>query len=530
MGPNGVLWAGTDGNGVVYRLDTKLAGAKPFAVYSAAKKEITALAIDPAGNVYAAGVGAKSAAGASPGSQPGLPPLAVTGSVGVTITFSQPGSANAATANTLIPEGSEIYKIAADGSPAKLLELKEDVLAATGNRGRIYRVDVGSGDSADAAGRFTDVAHLEAAQGMAFAPIPGGEIVGTSNSGKVFRLENKPAANATYTSEVFDAQGFASWGRMEVTAGSGGFELFERSGNVESPLMGWSEWMPVSKTGEVTVPGGRFAQWKAVLHAGAAIDLVGVNYLQKNVAPVVDEIAVQMGARVAANTVATPNTTVQINFPAATNAGVQMFTPDASAQPLTAQKDKTAVTVRWGAHDDNGDDLIYSVWYRGVGERNWRLLKDKIGDKYLSFDSALLPDGRYELKVAASDSPNHAAGEALSGERVSDEFTVDTTPPVPGALVATLVAGTPVKIHATFDAKDATSPIAHAEYSVDAGPWEYLEPVGRVSDSLEERYDFTVAVPASNATEQVTDAREHVLAVRVYDRYENVVAVKAVVR
>jgi hypothetical protein len=111
---------------------------------------------------------------------------------------------------------------------------------------------------------------------------------------------------------------------------------------------------------------------------------------------------------------------------------------------------------------------------------------------------------------------------------------VDTTPPVPGPLAATLVPATPAspgaKIHATFVAKDATSPIAHAEYSVDAGPWQYLEPVGRVSDSLEEHYDFTVAVPASNAAEQVTDAREHVIAVRVYDRFENVVAAKTVVR
>jgi hypothetical protein len=64
---------------------------------------------------------------------------------------------------------------------------------------------------------------------------------------------------------------------------------------------------------------------------------------------------------------------------------------------------------------------------------------------------------------------------------------------------------------------------------VDAGPWQYLEPVGGLSDSLEERYDFTVAVPAASVTEQVTDAREHVLAVRVYDRYENVAAVKKTV-
>jgi len=75
---------------------------------------------------------------------------------------------------------------------------------------------------------------------------------------------------------------------------------------------------------------------------------------------------------------------------------------------------------------------------------------------------------------------------------------------------------------------DATSPIAHAEYSVDAGPWQYLEPVGRVSDSLTERYDFIADVPQT--TTPMTDAKEHVIAVRVYDRYENMASVKAVVR
>jgi len=283
------------------------------------------------------------------------------------------------------------------------------------------------------------------------------------------------------------------------------------------------------------VPGGRFAQWKAVLHSGGTVESVGLNYLEKNVAPVVDEVVAQAGARVSANATPAQNTTVQVNFPA-TGSATQGFVPDANAQPLIAQKDKTAVTVRWAAHDDNGDELIFSVFYRGVGERNWRLLKDKIGDKYLSFDSSLLPDGRYEGKVVASDSPNHPDAEALTGERVSGEFVVDTTPPVPGVLTAAMVpggggvAGQTAKLHATFSAKDATSPIAHAEYSVDAGPWQYLEPVGRVSDSLEERYDFTAVPAAGSVTAPVTDAREHVLAVRVYDRCENVVSVKTVVR
>jgi len=528
MGPDGTLWAGSDGSGVIYKFATWTAGAKPFAVYSAGRREITALAMDAAGNVYAAGVGTKG--------HTSLPPLPVTGNVGVTITFVAPASSTAAGSNALVPDGSEIYRIAADGSPMKLVTLKDDVvyglavrngslLAATGNRGRVYRVDTNE------AGRFSDVAHLEAAQGMEFAPVKDGLLVATSNSGKVFRLGDAVAANATYTSDVFDAQSFSQWGRAEVRAGvAQGFDLFVRSGNVESPLMGWSEWIKVGSDGEFTVPPGRYVQWKAVLRGGGTVDSVALNYLQKNVAPVVDEIVVQPGARVTANPGGLPGATVQVNFPAAPGATPAVtFTPDTSSQPLTAQKDKSAVTVRWMAHDDNGDDLMFSIWYRGVGEANWRLLKDKISDKSYSFDSALLPDGSYELKVVASDAPVHTDADALTGEKVSEVFVVDTTPPVPGLLKATMVPGAvhPM-IHATLEARDATSPIAHAEYSIDAGPWQYLEPVGKVSDSLTERYDFTVVVPA--ATRSVADAKEHVLAVRVYDRYENMAAVKAVVR
>jgi sugar lactone lactonase YvrE len=533
LGEDGTLWAGSDGSGVIYKFAagdkfaTGTTGAKPFAVYSAGRREITSLAMDAAGNVYAAGVGTKG--------HTTLPPLPVTGNVGVSITFVQPGSSTAAGSNTLVPDGSEVYKIAVDGSPQKLVTLKDDVVyslavrngnlfAATGNRGRVYRVDTND------AGRFTDVAHLEASQGMAFASVKDGLLVATSNTGKVFRLGDAVATNATYTSDVFDAQGFSQWGRAEIRAGAAaGFDLFVRSGNVESPLMGWSEWVKVGADGAAAVPAGRYVQWKAVLRSGGSVDSVALNYLQKNVAPVVDEIVVAPGARVTANPAAASAATVQVTFPPAAGTPAPVtFSPDASSQPLTAQKDKTAITVRWMAHDDNGDDLMFAVWYRGVGEANWRLLKDKISEKSYSFDSALLPDGSYQLKLVASDAPAHTDAEALKGERVSEVFVVDTTPPVPGVLNATVVAGTPAKIHATLEARDATSPIAHAEYSLDAGPWQYLEPIGKVSDSLTERYDFTVPVPVTTAP--VTDAKEHVLAVRVYDRYENVAAVKAVVR
>ncbi len=521
LSPDGTLFAGSDGAGVIYKIDTNKANAKPFALYSAARREITALALDSTGALYAAGVGAR---GAIP-----LPNLPVTGTSGISITFVQPGSATAATSSTILPDGSEIYKIAPDGSPSKLLTLKEDVvyaltlrngtlLAATGNRGRIYRIDT------NVAGRWTDIAHLDATQAMAFAPAPNGLLVATSNSGRLFQISDSESTDATYTSAVFDAQIFSHWGRAELlpSAAGGDLDFYVRSGNVENPVLGWSDWIKTApNSGEPAVPSARYVQWKTVLRGSAVVDSVSLNYLTRNVAPVVEEVIAQPGARVAA-TPPVPNLTVQVNLSPTTSAVSQS---DNSSAPLTAQKDKTAVTVRWSAHDDNGDDLVFAVYYRGEGEQNWRLLKEKITDRFYSFDSSLLPDGTYAVKVVASDLPAHSQAEALSGERVSEYFVVDTTPPIPGSLTAAMEGNS---IHARFEAKDTTSPISHAEYSVDAGPWQYLEPAGRISDSFAESYDFLAPIPPS--TTSVADPKEHVIAIRVYDRYENAITAKAVVR
>ena len=61
------------------------------------------------------------------------------------------------------------------------------------------------------------------------------------------------------------------------------------------------------------------------------------------------------------------------------------------------------------------------------------------------------------------------------------------------------------------------SPVVKAEYSVDLGPWQYIDPVGGLSDSRREHYDFHI--PASTFDGK---SGEHVLTVRVYDRHDNV--------
>jgi hypothetical protein len=222
---------------------------------------------------------------------------------------------------------------------------------------------------------------------------------------------------------------------------------------------------------------------------------------------------------------------ITIALPSANAAGqgVTINFDGGPSVPLQAIKDRTAITVRWAAHDDDSDDLIYSLYLRGDGESVWRLLKDTITDKFYTFDATLVPDGGYQIKVVASDAPSHTPGDSLTGEKVSDRFEVDTTPPVITALTATVEAvcgkGKPCgpAVHALFDAEDAFTTIAHAEYSLDAGPWQFIDPVGGLSDSRHEHYDFVVPTPPD------AKINEHLITVRVYDRHDNVGVAKTVV-
>jgi len=517
----GNLIAGSDGSGLVYRISPE---GKGYVLFDAPRREITSVAVGPYGTIYAASVGDKT--------RNPLPPLPVQGVGTATITIVQPGSVQAVNASASLPEGSEIYALDEGQAPRKLWSSKDDIvyalaarpdglLALTGNRGRIFRIQND--------GSYADIAHLQAQQGLSLAVKPNSAdiLIGGGNTGKLSLLG--AAEQHEYASDILDAGALARFGRIEIEPDSSGYEIWTRSGNVDQPVRGWSDWAPL-KNDTVASPAGRFLQWKAVLNANGVIGSVAVNYLPVNAAPVVDDLVVATGARVNPQTqLAGQPQTVNIAFGSSASSSDGVTTDPSASQPLSAAKDKTAITVRWSAHDDNGDTLVYSLFLRGDGETVWRPLKKKITEKAYSFDSTLIPDGGYQVKVVASDAPSHSPGDALTGEKVSDRFEVDTTPPAIAGLKAargTTCAPAPCsnKILVSFDAVDSFSPIAHAEYSLDAGPWQYLEPVGKISDSRTEHYDFNIAVD-----EAPGKTSEHLITVRAYDRYDNVGVAKTVI-
>jgi len=522
----GNLIAGSDGSGLVYRISPQ---GKAYVLFEAPRREITSIAVAQDGTIFAASVGDKT--------RNPLPPLPVQGVGTITFTIVQPSSLQAANASSSAPEGTEIYALSENQAPRKVWSSKDDIvyalhalpdgiLAISGNRGHVFHIWKN--------GDYADIAHLEAQQGLSLAAVHGSDgdvLIGTGNTGKLYVLGK--SEKHEYASDVLDAGAFARFGRIEIDPDSANCEILTRSGNVEQPARGhgdwgWSDWQPV-KDNSVQSPPGRFLQWKAVLSSDGKLGSVGVNYLPVNAAPEVDDLVVAPGARLNSQVSNPGQQTVNISFPSANQPTVVPVDTGSNAAPLQAVKDRTAITARWAAHDDNGDDLVYSLYLRGDGERDWHLLKDGITEKAFSFDAALIPDGGYRLKVVASDAPSHSPGEALDGAKESERFEIDTTPPVVSALHAEAAVAKCVQspctgpVHITFDAEDAASPISHAEYALDAGTWQYIEPVGQLSDSKREHYDFQIPAKA-----MAGKTGEHLITVRVYDRHENVGVAKIV--
>lgn len=530
----GNVIAGSDGSGLIYRISP---AGEAFVLYSTPKKEITALALDSKGNIYAAGGGEKH------GQSSGSAPISLTSSI-PTVGANSPSMGSTSTSGSSPAGGSEIYMITPEGAPRRLWSSQTDLvyalgfdshgrlLAGTGNRGHIYAI--GMDDS------FTDLLTVSANQVTGFAKAPkGGLYVASSNLGKVALLAPAADGDGTYESDVFDAKIFSRWGRAEVR-GSGNFDLFARSGNVDNPDRNWSPWSKIdlAKNAEVNVPMARFVQWRAVLHPGSVspkIDDVALNYRPNNVAPEIEDITVQVGARFQAMPKpAQDSTPVMIGGPA------QPTTPKIDT-PIPAMHDRDSIAVKWSVHDDNDDQLIYSIYYRGEGESRWKLLKDKLTDKFYSWDAGLLPDGAYTVKIVASDAPSHTPDQALSDEKESSRFEVDHTPPAVLDLVARNEGGT---VHITFRGDDGFSPLKRAEYSIDAQDWQFVEPVGQLSDAKVENYDFSIPLPSARPTDTpdtgstarggdggttaVVTPAEHVIVVRIYDRYDNMGTAKVI--
>ncbi len=525
---------GTDPGGLVVRVSP---AGESFVLYQMGKKEITAVAVAGDGSIYAAGVGIKPGpAAAQPQAAPVPAPAPAPAPAGGQLQLhaaAPPPASLAPTSGAVAVTGSEVYRIEPDGNPRKIWSHARDIVYAiafdaqgrallgAGNQGYVYRID--------SEVLYTALLKAPSTQIIAFQSGADGTLyAATGNVGKIYQIGPGLAREGSIESDVFDAGFFSRWGRLsfEARLNGGTVALAARSGNLDQPRKNWSAWSPaITRTegGRLSVPAARFIQWKATLAAGGGpspeLESVDVAYLERNVAPRIEAIeATPANYKFPAPAMLlTPSQTLSLPpiGKSGSGGGPPLSLESGTPSMLYA---KGFVGARWAAADDNGDALVYQVEIRGEHETTWKLLKDKLRERYWSWDSTAFADGDYRVRVTASDLPDNPPGEALSSSMVSDPFLIDNTPPRISGLSAGASGG---KLHVTWSAADALSDIKKAEYSLDGGEWTMAAPVTGLSDSHELNYDVTLDGVAPG---------EHTLAVRVEDDYDNRAVDKAVVR
>ena len=364
---------------------------------------------------------------------------------------------------------------------------KGQLLVGTGNRSRLFALPIGKARDADP---FAVVQELGTAQATAFLPSGGDLLVVGSNPAELHLLSEAQATEGTLESRILKGAPIADWGRAyldaETPTGTG-VELQFRIGSTETPDATWSPWTPPLRSGErPALPAARFAQFRLRLSStrgGATpiVETVSLFWAHRNLAPVWDGVDTMPPGLVITRTAPAEDIGIE-RVPMET----QKLIPALGylgAEKRSFRRGSQSFVFR--VNDPNGDTLQFAI--RLVPDRGAPILIEKAWkEKFLSFDTLPVPDGRYRLEVSASDAPSAPFNTALTSTWRTVPFFVDHTPPVITDLTA-VAEGEGIRVR--FLARDETSILKEAAVSADGERWLQLVPEDRIFDQKEERFD-----------------------------------------
>jgi len=129
---------------------------------------------------------------------------------------------------------------------------------------------------------------------------------------------------------------------------------------------------------------------------------------------------------------------------------------------------------------------------------------------FYTWASKGVADGRYDIKVVASDARANLPGQGKEASRLSDSVLVDNTPPVIGDIKTDVAGG---KATVKLRVVDRTGTVESVETSLDSvDHWQKQLPDDTIADSPEETYTVS--------TGELTKG-QHALAVKATDERGN---------
>ncbi len=377
-------------------------------------------------------------------------------------------------------EGNAVYRIDSQGFVhelfrdsvmiLKLIEADGKLLAATGNEGQVFVIDPATRENAV-------LVDLPCEQILTMMLTEEGTtLIGTANPASLHTLGEQFAHKGTYTSPALDAAQISLWGLMSITADipeGCSLAVETRSGNVQDPEQAaWSAWssaqllmpdetLPALAPKEIKVqsPPARFLQYRLTLTGTDSltpvVDRVEVAYVTPNLPPIVSKI-----------TAAYPEPTE----------------PDAPPA--------TTMNIEWEATDDNQDALVYTLAYQPAGSDLSLVIGEDLTETSFEWETRRVPDGRYIIRVTASDKPNNPPDMAQQATRRTAPVVVDNS--APELTVDHTVSDGQVTI--SGNATDALSPVRAVEYTLDNDDtYHPILPKDLIFDSTSEAWSVTIS-------------------------------------
>ncbi len=365
-------------------------------------------------------------------------------------------------------------------------------MVGTGNKGRLFKIDTHD--------ETTFLLNFDASQIIELKPGIVGKIwMATSNLGKIFQLEPEYEKSGICESQAFDAQTLTHWGSVQwdeqLPAGCN-IRLFSRSGNTEKPNSTWSSWIEANKGEDIKNPAARFIQWKLELitnrpHETPKITNIKLSYIRQNLPPEIISIAVHPVERQKdfESIPTSEPSTMEISIIEASD-----DEPGAKRQPSMPGTRRILQNgyrrVSWKSQDRNDDKLIYDLYFQEEHDKNWFILKKDITRTFHIWDSRMMPDGNYRVKVIADDRKSNPINTAKQAEKISESFIVDNSGPRIETVEVKKLAGDSLEI--SIMAVDELSPIKQVQFSYDVQNWLWIYPKDLVCDSRKELFQFRI--------------------------------------
>ncbi|MFC1737420.1 hypothetical protein ACFL1G_00020 [Planctomycetota bacterium] len=507
IGDDGLVYAGTDTRGLVYQINPATKTAK--ALYDSDQPEITSLLFaeaDSNSDLFSAATSAEiteTEAVFVPGqSQPGRPETPKEDKNNI----ESKGGLNLKIANTKQTEtgktppvrkptpkpagaskASFIYKIDKEGFVTDvftesavffaLAKQGENLLIGTGNSGRLFAVEPSTE-------RKALIYEDKQATQITSVCVDGEDVyIGTANPAKFIKVGVDFVTEGTYASALIDGKQPTKWGKLQIDADipeSCKVVMACRSGNVEDvndpTFSEWTAPIEITEPIQMQCPISRFCQYKLILQTKDGKD-----------SPLIREVAL-------AHTI--PNLKPKVE--------------SVDIERIEAKEKEGFFKISYKAKDDNEDQLTYKIDFRKAGRTNWIELEEEYDKDSFEWNSRTVEDGRYELRVTASDEKSNMPASGLAGSRISETVVVDNTAPL---VKEYNIKKTSEAVILKLQIVDELSAIGELLYTVNSNDkFKSAVPDDRVYDTTEE--SFTI---------EISDLQvgENIIAVKLSDNVGN---------